>query len=60
MNETLYGRQYGEIQAREIPIDYKNKAVEWLNPQPTDKILEVGSGAGDNLSFLKNIHKSKQ
>lgn len=49
----LYGLEYGLIQAREIPIDYKNKATEWLNPQPADVILEIGSGSGDMVRFLQ-------
>lgn len=35
-----------------IPI-YKNKVIEWLYPKPGDVILEIGSGSGDLLRFLK-------
>lgn len=51
----LYGKEYGLIQSREIPADYKNKVLKWLNPQTTDVILEIGSGSGDMLDFLESF-----
>lgn len=51
--QKLYNKQYGLIQQRQIPNDYKKKAVEWLQPAFKDTILEIGAGSGDMVQFLK-------
>ncbi|MEX1052350.1 MAG: class I SAM-dependent methyltransferase [Patescibacteria group bacterium] len=52
-SDGLYDLRYGEAQARDIPQEYKNLALEWLKPKRDDVVLEVGMGSGDMLEFLR-------
>lgn len=51
--ENLYNEVYGEAQKRELPPLYKEKVLQWLQPQLEDKTLELGIGSGDMLEWLK-------
>lgn len=51
--EKLYAIEYGEAQKREIPKEYKDLTLEWLQPQKDDRVLELGIGSGDLQDFLK-------
>lgn len=52
---TLYNSDYAKAQSRQIPKKYLTLINEWLIPSYEDKILELGSGGGDLLRFIRSL-----
>ena len=55
IDTDLYSPAYAGAQARETPVEYINWAKRWLDPQPTDTMLEIGAGAGTISARLREI-----
>jgi ubiquinone/menaquinone biosynthesis C-methylase UbiE len=53
ISSKLYSSDYSRVQRVDIPPTYTKKVMELLKPEQQDRVLEIGSGNGEMMRFLK-------